>query len=380
MNVVITKSIAKGEIKAPPSKSMAHRLLICSHFAGGSVVSGVEYSEDIKATKECLEALETGDELYCNESGSTLRFIIPICLLQDREITLKGTDRLFSRCLEVYEDICNKQNLYFKQTENSVTVKGKLKSGYFKVRGDISSQFISGLMFVLPSLEGESVIEISGKIESRPYIDMTLEALETFGICEKFEGNIITIKGNQKYMPQTVKVTGDYSNSAFLDAFNYLGGDVKVSGLDENSCQGDKIYKEYFESLEKGTPTLDVSDCPDLAPVLMALAAAKNGCKLTGTRRLKIKESDRGVAMKTELAKMGVSVTVNDNDIVVTGKVCTPKETLYGHNDHRIVMALSVLCSVTGGTIEGAEAVSKSYPDFFEKIKTLGIEANVNET
>lgn len=358
---------------------MAHRLLICSRLAGGGSVSGVEYSEDIKATLACLDALEKGGVLACNESGSTLRFMIPLCLLKGREITLCGTSRLFSRSLKVYEDICKEQRLYFNQGDGFVTVNGVLCPGHYKVRGDISSQFISGLMFALPLLDGDSEIEITHGFESKPYIDLTLKALALFGISEKVKGNIIYIKGSQRYIPADVTVEGDYSNAAFFDALNLIGGDTEVTGLDPHSLQGDRVYKEFFKRLKDGTPTLDISDCPDLGPILMAAAAAENGCTLTGTHRLKIKESDRGAAMKAELEKFGIKVELSDDSITVSGTLCPPSRTLCGHNDHRIVMSLAVLCTLTGGRITDAQAVNKSLPDFFERLAVLGIETEVEK-
>ncbi|MBQ8605384.1 MAG: 3-phosphoshikimate 1-carboxyvinyltransferase [Clostridia bacterium] len=374
MNVLVKKGRACGTVKAPPSKSMAHRLLICSFLAGGGSVRGIEQSEDIKATGACISALKSGGRLYCNESGSTLRFMIPICLLQDKEITLCGSERLLSRNLSVYEDICRKQGLTFKQTKDSVTVCGPLKSGSFCVPGDISSQFISGLMFALPLLTGDSVINITGRLESRSYLDLTVKALSDFGVKIDFFENEIRIKGNQTYLARDTEVEGDYSNAAFFDALTVLGADVRVTGLDESSLQGDRIYKRYFEMLSEGTPTLDIGNCPDLAPILMAVAAAKNGCRLINTKRLKIKESDRGAAMKEELSKLGVAVENLENEIIVGKCENLKSAVLCGHNDHRIVMALTVLCTLCGGRIEGAQAVAKSLPDFFDRIRELGIE------
>lgn len=379
MNVLIKKSRACGTIKAPPSKSMAHRYLICSYLADGGKVSGIEYSQDIKATMLCLDALEKGGVLDCFESGSTLRFLVPLCLLRNKKITLTGSERLFERDLSVYEKLCENQGLYYKKENNTLTVCGPLKSGRFSVRGDISSQFISGLLFALPTLEGDSEIEITGKLESRPYIDLTVYALLQFGVKVSFSGNVIKIKGGQKYVKRDITVEGDYSNAAFLDALALFSDGVTVTGLDENSLQGDKIYKEYFRQLTVGTPTLDIADCPDLAPVLMAVAAAKNGCRLINTARLKIKESDRGEAMKEELCKMGVTVQNLENEIIVSGGNHLKSARLYGHNDHRIVMALSVLCTLVGGEISGAQAVNKSYPDFFEKLTELKIEVEKYE-
>lgn len=403
MTVKIEKSTASGRIEAPPSKSMAHRYLICGGMSSGSVIKGIDFSEDIKATLGCLKALGAsveitdnkinlggidferdvnGAKLFCNESGSTLRFLIPICLLFDKEITLYGSERLFSRSLSVYEDICKAQGLKFVKTENSVTVKGRLQSGKYSVRGDISSQFISGLMFALSKLPKDSTIEIEGAIESGSYLSLTIKALADFGVrISRIDERTIYIKGNQTYKKREIKVEGDYSNAAFLDAFNLFGGNVLVKNLDSKSVQGDRVYRDIFKQLQNGNPNIDVSDCPDLAPIIMAVAAAKNGAMLTGTKRLKIKESDRGEAMKAELQKMGVNVFVEENKITVKkAALKAPDRSIFSHNDHRIVMSLAVLLSITGGEIVGAEAVTKSYPKFFEDIATLGVKVIKNET
>ena len=400
MTVKIKKGTASGRVKAPPSKSMAHRYLICAALSEGSVVKGVSFSRDIKATLSCLEALGAkvevqGDtvsigginlkgkiksnKLFCDESGSTLRFLLPLCLLFDEEITLYGSERLFERSLSVYEQICISQGICFEKTNNSVTVKGKLSSGKYTVRGDISSQFISGLMFALSQLEGDSIIEITENIESGSYLALTIKALAQFGIrISRTDERTILIKGSQTARQKNITVEGDYSNAAFLDAFNLLGGNVLVTALKADSAQGDKVYKEIFPLLAKKKPIIDVSDCPDLAPVIMALAAAKNGAVLTGTKRLKIKESDRGEAMKEELSKLGAKVEVFENKITVKAGIKPPKTPILSHNDHRIVMAMAVLLSLTGGEILGAEAINKSFPDFFERINHLGIETEVD--
>ncbi|MBQ6847888.1 MAG: 3-phosphoshikimate 1-carboxyvinyltransferase [Clostridia bacterium] len=395
MIVTISKSTAFGEIAAPPSKSTAHRYLICGALSKESEISNIDFSEDIKATISCLENLGAkveieGDtvkigglinnkiksnKLFCNESGSTLRFLIPICMLKEEKITLNGTKRLFERSLSVYEDMCATQGIEFSKADTSVTVKGKMTSGRYIVRGDISSQFISGLMLSLPLLEGESIIDITGKSESSSYLALTLKSLADFGVrISRIDENTMYVKGEQAFKNRQLTVEGDYSNSAFFEAFNLIGGNVAVSGLNENSVQGDKVYKELYPLLQKGSPEIDISDCPDLGPVLMALAAALKGATFTGTARLKIKESDRGMAMAEELAKFGCKVDVEENRIkVYPCKLVTPILPLSSHNDHRIVMAVAVLCSITGGTIYGAEAVSKSLPDFFERLKKIGV-------
>lgn len=399
MIATIEKNRAVGKVVAPPSKSMGHRNLICAAFSQKSTVRGVDFSQDIKATLTCLEALGANVEidgdtvtlgglginpikeksLYCNESGSTLRFMIPICLLEDYSLTLTGSQRLFERPNKIYEDICKSQNLMFEQDGNSIKVKGKLKSGDFVIPGNISSQFITGLMFVLPLLDGDSTITLTGKTESRSYISLTIKALSDFGIeVKQTKEDTYYIKGGQRYLNRDVKVEGDYSNAAFFSAFNYIGGEVEIEGLDETSLQGDKVYEKYFPLLAKEKARLDISDCPDLAPILFALSAAKHGGIFDGTKRLKIKESDRAEAMKEELSKFGINVKVEENRVEVEkGELITPKVLLHGHNDHRIVMALSVLCSLTGGSIDDAESVRKSFPDFFERLSQTGIKSEV---
>lgn len=401
MTVKINKSTAQGTVFAPPSKSMAHRYLICAALSENSCVKGIDFSKDIEATLNCLDALGcqfkkenntvtlggidfkhlNSTELFCNESGSTLRFMIPICLLFDSEITLTGTERLFSRSLSVYEKLCNEQGFEFEQQDNSLKIKGKLKSGKYTVRGDISSQFISGLMFALPLLSGDSTIEIEGNLESASYLSLTIKALADFGVrIRRTDEKTFYIKGSQSYKNKALSVEGDYSNAAFFEALNVLGSKVTVAGLSDSSVQGDMVYKEIFPLLSIACPTVDISDCPDLAPILMAVAAAKNGAVFTGTRRLKIKESDRGQAMKEELAKLGCEVYVEDNRITVQkAELTTPIVPIYGHNDHRIVMSMAVLLTLTGGEILGAQAVSKSFPDFFSRFKALGIDAEVKE-
>ena len=396
MIVSFEKSTAFGEMLAPPSKSMAHRYLICGALSEESEIHNIDFSEDIKATVGCLEALGAkaeilghtvkigglmfskkinSNELFCNESGSTLRFLIPLCLLKNEEITLRGTERLFQRDLSVFEGICASQGMDFVKTENSVTVKGLLSNGRYTVRGDISSQFISGLMFSLPLLSGESLIDITGKSESSSYLNITLKTLGEFGVrISKIDENTMYVKGGQSYKNRNLTVEGDYSNAAFFDAFNLIGGNVAVKGLNEDSTQGDKAYKEFYPQLLKGKPEIDISDCPDLGPVLMTLAAVLKGAVFTGTHRLKIKESDRGMAMAEELSKFGCKVDVEEDRIeVFPCKLQKPILPLSGHNDHRIVMAVSLLCTLTGGKIYGAEAVSKSLPDYFDRLKKLGI-------
>ncbi|MBO4830970.1 MAG: 3-phosphoshikimate 1-carboxyvinyltransferase [Oscillospiraceae bacterium] len=395
MTVTIYPSVPVGTVKAPPSKSMAHRLLICAGLAkGGSRVRGVAPSDDVLATIDCLRALGASVDidgetalvrgadprravpgvLNCRESGSTLRFFTPLCALSGRETVLEGSGTLFRRPLEPYEDLFRERGLLFAKTERSLTVRGPLGPGTFELPGDVSSQFISGLLFTLPLLEGDSVIRLRPPVESRAYTDMTLSALGSFGVNASWNGDLeLLVPGGQEYLPRDVSVEGDWSNAAFFLA---MGADV--TGLDPDSLQGDKVCAEHFAVLDRGHAEIDISGCPDLGPVLMACAALKSGGTFTGTRRLALKESDRGAAMAEELGKFGVRVSVEENRITVSGGAKTPSEPLSGHDDHRIVMALSVLCTRTGGTIEGAEAVSKSFPDFFERLKDLNVRMDVS--
>ncbi|MBQ6381026.1 MAG: 3-phosphoshikimate 1-carboxyvinyltransferase [Clostridia bacterium] len=398
MRVKISKASGKGSITAPPSKSMAHRYLICAGLSEGeSVISGIDRSEDVLATIDCLQAIgatvewvgqdvhicganplhtDAAHPLQCRESGSTQRFFVPLCLVGEGEAVLEGAAGLFQRPLGVYEKICAEQGILFEQGETSLHLSGKLHAGCFKVKGNISSQFISGLLFALPLLEGDSKIHILPPIESRPYINLTLSALQKFGIEAAWaDEKTLLVKGNQHYLAAHTAVEGDYSNAAFFAALNALGSSIEIGGLDPDSLQGDKAYERYLEMLCKGTPTIHLGDCPDLGPVLMAVAAAKNGAVFDDTRRLRIKESDRGACMAEELKKFGTDVAVYENSIVVYPTAFhKPAAVLSAHNDHRIVMSLSVLLSLTGGEIEGAEAVRKSFPDFFERLKEVGIE------
>ena len=383
---------------APPSKSMAHRYLICGGLsAGESVISGVDRSEDVLATIDCLQAIgakvewqgndvhisgatalhcDSSRPLECRESGSTQRFFVPLCLVAGGEAVLRGSEGLFKRPLGVYEKICAEQGISFRQEATALYLSGKLRAGEFKVKGNISSQFISGLLFALPLLEQDSTLVILPPIESRPYINLTISALKKFGVEVKWQDEkTLFVKGGQQYRSCQTDVEGDYSNAAFFAALNALGSEIEIDGLDADSLQGDKAYARYLEMLCAGTPTIHLGDCPDLGPVLMAVAAAKNGAVFDDTRRLKIKESDRGESMAQELRKFGTNVAVYENSIVVFPTAFNaPKEVLEGHNDHRIVMSLSVLLTLTGGVLEGAECVKKSLPDFFERLESLGIE------
>lgn len=396
MNIEIFPSNAKGCMKAPASKSYAHRILIAAALSYGvSKIEDIGINDDILATASCLKemgaqidfcgttatvkGIDLNSEkeslsLFCNESGSTLRFLIPLSYLISKTTVFTGACRLMERPQSVYEKLFAEKGCKFEKISDALITEGELFSGVYELRGDVSSQFITGLLFALPLLKGDSEIHLLTPLQSAPYIDITIEVLHKFGVDIEATEKGWYIKGSQQYKAQNICCEGDWSNAAFLDAFNLAGGSVTVTGLNAESCQGDKIYREYYERLQTDTPILDISDCVDLGPVLMACSVLKNGAILTGTNRLKIKESDRGEAMKQELLKFGVVAEIGDDFIKIPkSELKTPTKPLCCHNDHRIAMSLAVLCSVTGGILSGAECVNKSYPDFFEDIKNLGI-------
>ena len=373
---------------------MAHRLLISAGLADGiSRVSGIDTSEDVSATLDCLRALGAKVEikdrtatvhgadpfrakratLPCRESGSTLRFFLPLCLLSGSDMTLTGSETLLSRPLSVYEESAREKGFSLEKSQNAVRVRGKLTPGEYVLPGDVSSQFVSGLLFALPLLDGDSRIVLRPPVESRSYIDLTLSALSSFGVTAVWtDETTLTVPGGQRYAASEVTVEGDWSNAA---PFLSLG--VGVTGLRGDSLQGDRRIADLLAKLDGGNAEIDLSDCPDLAPVLFAHAALRQGGRFIGTKRLAIKESDRGEAMKAELSKCGVAVSIEENAIAVGGGATSPSEPFFGHNDHRIVMACAVLAANLGGTVEGIEAVKKSYPGFFADLKRINIKVDL---
>ena len=398
MKVSIKPGLCTGSVSAPPSKSCAHRMLICAALAQGeSRIKGLSRSEDMLATLDCIAALGAraslsgdtavitggkaaadGEAVFpCRESGSTLRFMIPIAAACCGSARFSGTKRLYERGVGIYEELFAQKGIDIKKHPEGLEISGKLPPGEYVFRGDVSSQFVTGLLFALPLLDGDSTIRVLPPVESRGYIDLTLDVLKKFGITvTEAPENTFLIAGGQSYAPRSVQVEGDWSNAAALLALNNLGGAVTVTGLNEDSIQGDRVCAEYLSRLKTPNAQIDISNCPDLGPVLMAAAAhAGVGAVFTGTRRLRIKESDRAEAMAQELRKFGTEVEVNDNSVIIKpGRLQSPTEILSGHNDHRIVMAMSLLASAVGGTIDGASAVRKSYPDFFDVLRRLGLE------
>lgn len=403
MKVTITKSQASGTIVAPPSKSYAHRVLIAAMLADKPcTIYNIELSQDILATLHGLKTLgkmvdyqdgivhvqgkilldKLPEHLYidCMESGSTLRFFIPILLLTGKTITLQGTKRLITRGIQEYQPIFQKQGIQIEHAEEAITLHGQLKSDHFVLAGNISSQFITGLLFALPLLPQESTITLTTPLESKPYVDMTLEVLRAAGIEVEEREDGYHVVGHQHYLAQDYAIEGDYSNAAFLDALNYVGGHVTIQGLNPQSKQGDRVYTTYFSLLSQGYAHIDMAHCIDLGPILFCFAALMHGGHFTHTSRLKIKESNRIEAITQELAKCGVLCIEGEDEVWIDNThLHAPKEELEGWQDHRIVMALSILLSVLGGIIHGAEAIHKSYPHFFDDLIQLGIEVRQDD-
>ena len=397
MKVKILPSKTSGEVSAPPSKSFAHRYLIGSVLSRGKcVIKNIADSDDISATLSCIEQLggsvtkdgnivtviPTNEKQIenavfdCKESGSTLRFFIPVVLATGaKHCTFSGSERLLARGIKEYEKLFENSDVKIKSDEKSIEVNGTLSAGNYEISGEVSSQYTTGMLFALSRLSGKSTLKITGNAESRAYVDMTIKVLKDFGAdITETEKNFFEINGKGRLSPGEFTVEGDWSNAAFLIALSRLAGTISVSGLNENSVQGDKICIEAFETLDGENAEIDLKDCPDLAPILFTYAAYKNGGKFINTRRLRVKESDRANVMAEELKKFGANVKVYENSVEIEKtQLKPPIVPLCGHNDHRIVMALSVLAVVFGAEIDGAEAVNKSYPDFFRVIKKAGV-------
>ena len=413
MKVKITPSTVSGKVSIPASKSMAHRAIICASLSDGeSVVSNVTNSKDIEATVGCMKALganieqlddttykikgtklsEQSGNITCNanESGSTLRFLIPLAACTKAKVQFLGQGRLLQRPMDVYADEFKAQNIQFIQNEKEIIVNGSLNAKNYIVRGDISSQFITGLMFVLPLLEQDSTLTITEPYESKSYVNLTIQMLNKFGIeILETSSNSYFIKGNQSYKASNVTVEGDFSQLAFFAVLGTLNHDIQCSNMDLTSMQGDKAILDCIPSysnkddtitIHKTKPisqTIDLSNCPDLGPILCVLAAYTNGeTNIINCARLRMKESDRIEAMETELKKWNVDISSTFDSITIHGKdeYANPVSEIFGHNDHRIVMAMTIfgLCAGTPCIIDDAQAITKSYPTFFEDIQSLG--------
>ena len=400
MKAVFVPKNGNGVWNAIPSKSITHRAFIAAALADGeSRIENALFSDDTNATLDSLaklgahieksesavsirgfslEKIPEDTELFVGESGSTLRFLIPLALFSGKTVTFHGSERLFERPLDDYEMIARECGFRFEQKIGFLTVCGRAKAGDYCLSAKASSQFVTGFLFALPLLSGESRILLSEKPESEPYIDLTLDTLARFGVrIERPDEQTFIIPGGQRFALQNFVVEGDESNAAFFAALRELGFAVEITGLSPETKQGDRVFRDCFAALRAETPTLDLSDCPDLAPILFALAGAENGGVFTHTARLRQKESDRIASMQEELSKFGITLLENGGTVTVTPGFYAPKEPLFAHNDHRVAMALSVLLVKTGGELFGAECVSKSDPGFFDSLKKLGFAVEI---
>lgn len=426
MNYVkITPSKLKGKVTIPPSKSLSHRGIIAAGLSKGkSVVENVMFSEDILTTCNAMEALgvtiekkEEENNIYtliingstelkllkkeidCSESGSSLRFFIPICLAEENDVVFTGRGKLVSRPLNQYYEIFDKQGIKYSNENGKLPLKvqGKIQSGEFTIDGDVSSQFITGLMFTLPLLQGDSKIIINKKLESKGYLDLTMDVLNRFSV-EVINNDYkeFLIRGNQEYKSRDYRVEGDFSQAAFWLVAGMIGGEIDCLDLNPDSKQGDKEVldiikrmngalnitsdKIYAETTNTVSTVIDASQCPDIIPVLAVLAAVSEGTtEVINAGRLRIKESDRLTAITTELNKLGADLEEKEDGLIIRGKKELNGGEVDSWNDHRIAMALavaSIRCK-DEVTIKDSGCVKKSYPTFWEDFKKLG--GNVHE-
>ena len=404
MDIRIEPSQLRGTVDIPASKSCAHRALISAALAEGtSVISGVSMSKDIEATIGAMTAL--GAEfnvdgttvtvsgissridkavIDCNESGSTLRFVIPIAAALGTDSRFIGRGRLPQRPIDIYTRELGKNGIKFLTETMPYDITGTLKGGIFEIEGNVSSQFVTGLLFALPLLEGNSEIRLTSHLESRPYVDITIDILRRFGITVESSENGFRIVGGQKYKPYDYRVEGDYSQAAFFYVANALGSEVNIANLVPDSVQGDRkileILNETCYNGSIGCYRADCSDIPDLVPILAVLGAFGSGeSVIYNAQRLRIKESDRLVTTAAMLNELGGDVAVTEDGLIIRPTGRMHGGTIDSAGDHRIVMAAAIAATKTDGAviIRGAEAAGKSYPDFFKDYIHLGGKANV---
>lgn len=388
MDITISPRRLRGDLTVIPSKSQAHRLLICAAFSDKpTLLQCAETNRDIEATADCLTALgakiirtDSGytvfpvkavpeqAELHCRESGSTLRFLLPVAgaLGVDALFTMEG--RLPQRPLSpLWEEMERMGCTLTRPTSDTIRCTGKLRPGAYRIDGGISSQYITGLLLALSLLGSGSQLEITGKAESRPYIEMTKAAISLFGGDPDHPGE------KRFHSPGAVNVEGDWSNGAFFLAANELGSHLNLHGLDPDSPQGDRAVLGILPLLRSGAPRVSAADIPDLVPILSVAAASNHGAVFTDIRRLRMKESDRVASVMAMLKSLGGRAEADDNTLTVfpsgfTGGVVD------SFNDHRIAMSAAIAATVCTGpvTVLGAECVSKSYPGFWEEYRRLG--------
>jgi len=411
MDIRIAPGPLAGTVTPPPSKSQAHRLLIAAALADGeSVIHDLAGSQDITATRRCLEELgaelETSEDgcrvrgmsagpmsplrrlayphLDCGESGSTLRFLIPVALAVRGGGIFTGRGRLMERPLGPYFDIFREKGIFYEQKDGALTVQGELKPGEYRLPGNVSSQFFTGLLYALPLLEGDSYLIPTTPVESWDYILMTIDALSGAGVAveEPRQGcPYFYIHGGQTYSPIETSVEPDWSQAAFWYAANALGSEIAIEGMDPDSVQGDRVIAQHAERLSRpGDVELDVSQCPDLVPALAVMAAVRQGTtRIVNAARLRLKESDRIAATVGLLNALDGWAAETEDGLIVNGVPSLRGGTVDACSDHRIAMAAAIAATACclPVTVLGAECVNKSYPDFWEEYQRLGGELHV---
>ena len=384
MDIRITPQKLSGVVTPPASKSMAHRAVLAMALADRQgILSNLSDSQDIQATKRCVESLKAPRPdgelpfLDCGESGSTLRFLIPIALAVAGGGVFTGHGRLMERPQQPYFDIFDEKGIFYEQKDDVLTIQGTLTPGVYRLPGNVSSQFVTGLLYALPLLTGDSTIKITTPLESSGYVDMTLDMLEKFGISvENQNYETFRVPGNQTYQARDIAVESDWSQAGFWYAANFLDNHVSIQGLDPSSTQGDRMVASLYWKLAKpGDVDIDVSGCPDLLPPLAVMAAIRQGTTcFVNAARLRIKESDRLATVHHLLTALGGQAEEGPDSLTVHGVSAFTGGTVDGANDHRIVMAAAIAATRANApvTILGAEAVNKSYPSFWDDYKRLG--------
>lgn len=389
MNVTILPGTLKGAVTPPSSKSQTHRAVLALMLAQGEgKLSNLAVSEDIQATQDCVAALKSGQPaqadglplLDCGESGSTLRFLIPVALAVRGGGHFTGRGRLMERPQGPYIRLFEEKGILWKQEEACLTVAGQLEPGVYALPGNVSSQFITGLLYALPLLPGDSQIVLTTPLESRGYVDMTLDMLRRFDIKVEEQEDGFLVPGNQTYQARDLTLEADWSGAAFWYAANFLGAQVDIQGLNPDSVQGDRqIGTLYWKLARPGDVDIDLSQCPDLAPPLAVMAAVRKGTtRFVHAGRLRMKESDRLETIARTLNALGAKAQVGEDTLTLEGLDHLKGGTVDGCNDHRIAMmaAVAAVACKEPVTILGAECVKKSYPRFWEDYTALGGEVH----
>ena len=393
----IQKSNISGTVQVPPSKSAAHRALICSFLAGGGNVSPLIDSKDMQATLGVISALKCDNPVAdCIESGSTLRFMIPVAAALGKTVKFVGRGKLPERPIGDYLRLLPEHGVKCDCTGTlPLTVSRQLTPGRFEIAGNVSSQYITGLLLALPILDGDSEIVLTTEFQSKPYVDMTVKVMADFGVKVEERENSYFIPGNQVYLKRDYTVEADWSQAAFFMVAGALFGDVTLTGLDVNSAQGDKeiadILKKFGADVTVDDDSvvvkksqlhgieIDATNIPDMVPSLAVAGAYASGkTVITGAERLRYKESDRIESIVYNLKKLGADVEETKDGMIITGGTLHAAN-MKGFNDHRIVMAMTVAATGVDGlsTIDDAQSINKSYPDFFNDFNSIGGNANV---